>query len=60
MDVLTIWILYSAFGVTVFALVFLWAVRTGQFRDQDRARYLPLEKAGDASAEACPPAEDQQ
>ncbi|GFO54043.1 hypothetical protein GMSM_10500 [Geomonas sp. Red276] len=22
---------------------FLWAIRSGQFEDQDRARYLPLE-----------------
>lgn len=27
-------------GVSIFA--FLWALRTGQFSDQGRARYLPL------------------
>jgi len=25
------------------AAFFLWAIRNGQFSDQDRARYLPLE-----------------
>lgn len=25
------------------AAFFLWAIRSGQFSDQDRARYLPLE-----------------
>ncbi len=43
MALLTMWILYAVFGVTVFSLLFLWAVRARQFSDQDRARYLPLE-----------------
>ncbi len=43
MDILLVWILYSALGVGIFVALFLWAVRTGQFRDQDRARRLPLE-----------------
>jgi len=42
MAVLTMWIMYAAFGVTLFAMVFLWAVRTGQFRDQERARHMVL------------------
>ena len=42
MDVLTMWLLYSVFGVTVFSLLFLWAVRNRQFTDQDRARHLAL------------------
>ncbi|MGD0110496.1 MAG: cbb3-type cytochrome oxidase assembly protein CcoS [Armatimonadota bacterium] len=42
MDLLTIWILYAVIGVTLFSLLFVWAVRSGQFRDQHRARYLPL------------------
>ena len=43
MDLLTIWILYAVIGVTLFSLLFVWAVRSGQFRDQQRARHLPLE-----------------
>ncbi len=36
------WLLYLAFGVTVFSLIFIWAVRTRQFSDQERARHLAL------------------
>ena len=43
MDLLLMWILYAVLGAVLFAVAFLWAVRTGQFRDQDRARRLPLE-----------------
>jgi cbb3-type cytochrome oxidase maturation protein len=54
MGLLAMWILYAAFGVTLFALLFLWAVRSGQFRDQDRARYLPLQdEKSAAAAPAC-------
>jgi cbb3-type cytochrome oxidase maturation protein len=42
MRALAAWILYMIVGVTVMVLVFLWAVRTGQFQEQDRARYLAL------------------
>jgi cbb3-type cytochrome oxidase maturation protein len=43
MMVLAAWILYTGFGILVFSLAFLWAVRARQFWDQDRARYLPLD-----------------
>jgi cbb3-type cytochrome oxidase maturation protein len=43
MALLLLWIVYALVGVSVFSAVFIWAVRAGQFRDQDRARYLPLE-----------------
>lgn len=33
---------YMLVGLAVSLLVFLWALRHGQFRDQERARYLPL------------------
>lgn len=33
---------YIIIGVSISLLVFLWAVKTGQFRDQQRARFLPL------------------
>jgi len=54
-ELLTIWILYAVVGVTIFSLLFLWAVRTGQFRDQERARYLPLEHPREAEGDPEPP-----
>lgn len=34
---------YMTFGLVISLLVFLWAFKSGQFREQQRARYLPLE-----------------
>ena len=34
---------YMTIGFVVSLLVFLWALRNGQFNDQQRARYLPLD-----------------
>lgn len=42
MTFLEVWIGYSIFGITAFSMVFIWAVRTKQFTDFDRARYLAL------------------
>ena len=39
-------IAYIGIGVVLSLLVFYWAFRSGQFSDQQRARYLPLR--GDA------------
>lgn len=33
---------YIAIGLAISLLVFFWAVKNGQFKDQQRARYLPL------------------
>jgi cbb3-type cytochrome oxidase maturation protein len=35
---------YMSFGVVISLLVFVWALRNGQFNDQQRARYLPLDE----------------
>ena len=35
---------YITVGIVLSALVFWWALRNGQFKDQQRARFLPLEK----------------
>ena len=35
-------ITYMALGFVISVAVFFWAVKAGQFRDQQRARYLPL------------------
>ena len=45
MTFLDVWIGYAIFGVTLFSLVFVWAVRTRQFTDFDRARYIALNAA---------------
>jgi len=42
MALILAWLLYCLLGVVIFAALFLWAVRNGQFRDQERARHLPL------------------
>jgi cbb3-type cytochrome oxidase maturation protein len=39
---LQFWILFMLVGLTVTMWIFIWAVKRGQFDDQDRARYLPL------------------
>lgn len=36
-------IAYMVIGFGISLFVFFWALSRGQFRDQERARYLPLE-----------------
>ena len=36
-------ITYMAVGFVISLAVFFWALKNGQFRDQKRARFLPLE-----------------
>ena len=36
-------ITYLTVGFTVALVVFFWALKNGQFSDQQRARFLPLE-----------------
>lgn len=38
-------IAYITIGLTISLLLFLWAVKNGQFKDQQRARFLPLRDA---------------
>lgn len=35
-------IAYISIGLAISLLMFFWALRTGQFQDQQRARFLPL------------------
>jgi cbb3-type cytochrome oxidase maturation protein len=37
---------YIIIGLSISLVLFCWAVRTGQFQDQQRARYLPLRDEG--------------
>ena len=39
---------YIALGFLISIPVFLWALKSGQFKDQERARFLPLEDEGEA------------
>ncbi len=36
------WIILTATGIGASIAVFVWAIKSGQFSDQGRARYLPL------------------
>ncbi len=48
------WLFYLISGTVMAVLVLLWALRTRQFDDQDRARYLPLAGASAAEPHAAP------
>ncbi len=38
-----LWLAYGLFVAVAVGAAVWWAKHTGQFRDQDRARYLPLD-----------------
>jgi cbb3-type cytochrome oxidase maturation protein len=40
-------IAYITIGLTISLVVFYWSFKTGQFTDQNRARYLPLRDDAD-------------
>ncbi len=40
---------YMAAGLAFSLLALLWAIRHGQFKDQQRARYLPLDDEEESS-----------
>ena len=37
------YIAYMVAGFTISLVVFFWALNSGQFKDQQRARFIPLE-----------------
>lgn len=41
-------ITYMVSGLVVSLIVFFWALKNGQFRDQQRARFLPLADESEA------------
>ena len=47
-------IAYMAAGFVISLVTFLWALNAGQFKDQQRARYLPLEGAPDTAPVIAP------
>ena len=44
-------ITYMVVGFVISLAVFFWALKNGQFKEQQRARFLPLEEERKASAE---------
>ena len=44
-------ITYMALGFVISLVVFFWALKNGQFKEQQRARFLPLEDERRASVE---------
>ena len=42
-------IAYIGIGLVISLVVFYWAIKTGQFSDQQRARFLPLWDSEDQS-----------
>ncbi|TSK07424.1 MAG: cbb3-type cytochrome oxidase assembly protein CcoS [Geobacter sp.] len=56
-----IWIGFPLLAGSVAALFFFWGMRNGQFADQERARYLPLESGceGEAPTRSEPPRHDR-
>ena len=45
MTFLDVWIAYAIFGSAAFSAVFVWAVRSRQFTELDRQRYIALNAA---------------
>ncbi|MFH1487841.1 MAG: hypothetical protein ABII06_02970 [Pseudomonadota bacterium] len=41
-------------GFVISLLVFLWALKHGQFREQDRARFIPLQGEPEGEPQAAP------
>lgn len=39
------WMVLVAFSLWISLMAFLWGIQSGQFSDQERARYLPLRGA---------------
>ena len=41
------YIAYMVLGFIITLMVFFWALNQGQFKEQNRARFIPLEADGD-------------
>ena len=39
---LPVWMIFLASGTLMAVIAIVWAIRSDQFEEQDRARYLPL------------------
>ena len=47
-------ITYMLIGFAISLLVFFWALKHGQFREQDRARFIPLQGEPEGESQAAP------
>jgi cbb3-type cytochrome oxidase maturation protein len=47
---LPLWIILVAFSLWFTLMAFFWGLQSGQFSDQERARFLPLRDAGPTPA----------
>ncbi|RPI60869.1 MAG: hypothetical protein EHM48_06545 [Planctomycetaceae bacterium] len=52
---LIMWVVFSALALLAVIAVFVWAIRTRQFRNQDRARYLALDSKIEDDQTPAPP-----
>jgi cbb3-type cytochrome oxidase maturation protein len=50
-----VWVTFAVLMLAAIVAVLVWAVRSRQFADQDRARYLPLESGIPADSSCCHP-----
>jgi len=46
------WLILVIVSLAVSLIAFIWALESGQFRDQERLRYLPLADLPEAGEEA--------
>ena len=51
MTFMDVWIGYAIVGTAVFSAIFVWAVRTRQFTELNRQRYIALQAADSLEAE---------
>ncbi|HEX7598870.1 MAG TPA: cbb3-type cytochrome oxidase assembly protein CcoS [Polyangia bacterium] len=50
-----LWLIFLASGTAMAVFSLMWAIRSRQFDDQDRARYIPLQGLTLAELAAPPP-----
>jgi nitrogen fixation-related uncharacterized protein len=50
-----LWLTFLASGTVMAVLTLLWAIRSRQFDEQDRARYIPLQDLSAGELAAAPP-----
>ena len=50
-----IWLFFLITGLFMAVFVIIWAVKTRQFEDQDRARYIPLRGLSEEELKKDPP-----
>ncbi len=54
---IVMWSAVALVGIAGATAALVWAVRSRQFSDQERARFLPLDSDGRTDIPVCPPEE---